>query len=173
MNKRLLVVLVFVVIGLAIFISGCTQQGQNTTQNNTIQNTAQNSTVQENKTNVNDSAKYNDISITQKGPTEPQKRGISVPIHYTVINNGKSNIYDVEVWSEDFGKYIGNLKPGQTKKYTYMLYIPTNKDLATWYDSSVKLNSPFEIGGIYLSFKDSKGIMHRIQSNSIEINLLK
>ena len=104
MDKRLVMVLVFVILGLAIFTYGYTQQSQytiqdNTIQNNTAQNTTQNSTVQNSneKTNVNGTAKYNDVVITQKGPNIPQKRGISVPVHYTVTNNGKNTIYNAEV----------------------------------------------------------------------------
>ncbi|WP_424354738.1 hypothetical protein [Methanobacterium sp. MBAC-LM] len=177
MDKRLMVVLVFLILGMVVLTYGYTQQGQytkqnNTVQNNTVQNATTNGTVQDNKTNV-DSARYNDVMITQKGPRTPQKRGTSVPIYYTITNNGKNKVYGVEVWSQDFGKDIGTLDPGQTKKYTYIEYIPTDNDLASWYDSSVKLNSQYTIGGIYLSFKDSKGVIHRVQSNSIEIRLLK
>jgi hypothetical protein len=174
MKKRLLIVLIFVIFGLVVLASGCTQQSQNATSNNTIQNSTvqnatQNSTVQGNKTDI--SGRYNDIIITQKGPNAPQKRGTSVLISYTITNNGKNRVYNVLVWSQDFGKNVGTLNPGQTLKYTYLEYIPTDKDLASWYDNGVKLISPFEIGGIYLSFKDDKGVPHRIQSNSISIKL--
>jgi hypothetical protein len=53
-----------------------------------------------------------------------------------------------------------------------MQYIPTNKDLAEWFDSSVKLNSPLMMGGAELTFRDNKGVLHNIHSNSIEIKLL-
>lgn len=177
MDRKLLVVLIFAVIGLAVIASGCTQQGQNTTQNNTVQNNtvqnaAQNNTVQEN-TNASSTTKAYDVTATLKGPSTPQKRGKSTTVYYTVTNNRKNTVYNVEAWSQDFDKYIGTLNPGQTKKYTYMQYIPTDKELASWYDSNVKLTGPLSIGGIYVSFKDDKGISHRIQSNSIEIKLLK
>ena len=177
MDKRLIIVLVFVILGLGVLTYGYTQQGQYTKQNNTIQNdrvqnVTQNNTVLDNNGQINASTKDKDIKITQKGPRTPQKRGTSVPIYYTITNNGKNKIYYIKVWSQDFGKDIGTLDPGRTKKYTYMEYIPTDNDLASWYDSSVKLNSQYTIGGLYLSFKDSKGVMHRVQSNSIEIRLL-
>lgn len=173
MKKRLLIVLLFVILGLVVLASGCTQQNQNATpnntfQNSTVQNATHNNTVQENKVDIS-GARYNDIVITQKGPSTPQKRGTSVPISYTITNNGKNRVYNVLVWSQDFGKNVGTLNPGQTKKYTYLEYIPTDNDLASWHDSSVKLTSPLEIGSIYLSFKDDKGVSHRIQSNSIAI----
>ncbi|OEC86274.1 MULTISPECIES: hypothetical protein [Methanobacterium] len=171
MNEKLMAVLVFVILGMVVLTYGYTQQGNYTKQNNTVQNATPNGTVQDNETNV-DGARYNDVTITQKGLRTPQKRGTSVPIYYTVTNNGKNKVYGVEVWSQDFGKDIGTLDPGQTKKYTYMEYVPTDNDLASWYDSGVKLNSQYTIGGIYLSFKDSKGVIRRVQSNSIEIRLL-
>ncbi len=161
---------IFAIIGLAVLTSGCTQQSQNTTQNNTVQNITQNNTVQEN-TNVSSATKDYDATIIQKGPNAPQKRGTSVSIYYTVTNKGKNAVYNVKAWSEDFGKDIGTLKPGQTKTYTYTLYIPTDKDLASMYDNSVKLTSPLMIGGIYLSFTDDKCNCYRIQSNSIAIKL--
>jgi hypothetical protein len=178
MNKRILLVLIFVFFGLAIFIYGYTQQGQDTMQNNTIQNNSvqnvtQNSTTQNSEqTNVNSTLKDYDATITQKGPSTPQKRGTSVPISYTVTNKGKNTIYNAELGSQDFLKNIDILKPGQTRKYTYMQYIPTNEDLAEWFDSSVKLNSPLVMGGAELTFMDNKGVLHNIHSNSIEIKLL-
>ena len=114
MNEKLMVVLVFVILGMVVLTYGYTQQGQYTKQNNTVQNATTNGTVQDNKTNV-DGARYNDVMITQKGPRTPQKRGTSVPIYYTITNNGKNKVYGVEVWSQDFGKDIGTLDPGQPK----------------------------------------------------------
>ena len=179
MNKKLLMVLVLAFFGLAIFIYGYTQQSQDTMQNNmiqnnTTQNATQNSTVEDNneQTNVNNTLKDYDATITQKGPSTPQKRGTSVPVHYTVTNKGKKTIYDAEVGAQEFEKYIGTLKPGQTKKYTYMQYIATDKDLKEWYGGNVKLNGPLEIGSIILTFKDDKGAFHGVRSNQIQIRLL-
>ena len=180
MNKRLLVILVFVVLGLTVFTYGYTQQDQNRTQsdviqNNASQNAAQNRTVPENnkQTNINSNLKDYNAVIIQKGPNTPQKRGTSVPITYTVTNNGKKTIYDAEVGAQNFERYVGTLKPDQTKKYTYMQYIPTDKDLKEWYEgSNVKLTSPLEIGSIILTFKDDKGVFHGVRSNQIEIELM-
>ena len=181
MDKRLLMVLIFVVLGMAVFTYGYTQQGQYTTennviQNNSIQNTKQNSTFKENseQKNLSGTSKDYNAIINQIGPINPQKRGTSVPIQYTVTNNGKNTIYDAEVGAQDFEKYIGILKPGQTKKYTYMQYIPTDKDLEEWYEGgNVKLTGQLEIGSIILTFKDGNGIFHGVRSNQISIKLLK
>lgn len=174
MDKKILVVFIFVILGLAVLTYGYTQQGPNTTQNGTIQNVTQNNTVQssEEQTDTNGTAKDYDVIIIQKGPSNPQKRGTSVPIQYTITNEGKNTIYGVKVWSQDFGRDIGTLKPGKTKKYTYLSYIPTSKDLTSDMGENVKLNSPLVIGGIELSFTDDNGAVHRVQSNSIEIKLL-
>ncbi len=175
MDRKLLMVLIFAVIGLAVLTSGCTQQGQNTTQNamqnNTIQNSTQNNTIQEN-TNVSGATRDYDAIITQIGPNTPQKRGTSVPIYYTVTNKGKKTIYNAKVGGQNFEeeKNIGTLNPGQTKKYKYMLYIPTDKDLAEWYKGgNVKLTSPLVAGGPKLTFIDDKGVFHSVRSNTIEI----
>ncbi len=179
MYKKLLLVLVIVSLGLALFIYGYTQQGRDTVQNSTIQNnpvqnTTLNNTVPENNesTNVSNAKKEYDAVIIQKGPINPQKRGTSVPISYIITNKGKNTIYNAEVGAQDFLQNIDILKPGETRKYTYMQYIPTNKDLAEWFDSNVKLNSPLVMGGAELTFVDNKGVLHNIHSNSIEIKLL-
>lgn len=181
MDKRLLLVFIIVFIGLISIISGYTQQGQNTTQNNTVQNdtvqnATQNNTVQENKeqTNVNGATKDYDATIIQKGPSTPQKRGTHVTIYYTVTNKGKKTIYNAKVGGQVFeeDKDIGTLKQGQTKKYTYMLYIPTDEDLALWHDGgNVKLTNPLVVGGPKLTFADDKGVFHSVRSNTIEIKL--
>jgi lipopolysaccharide export LptBFGC system permease protein LptF len=72
MNKKLLLGLVLVFFGLAIFIYGYAQQDQDTMQNNTIQNNpvqnvTQNSTTQNGEqTNVNSTLKDYDAIIIQK-----------------------------------------------------------------------------------------------------------
>jgi hypothetical protein len=175
MDKRLIVVFIFVIIGLVALTYGYTQHGQNAIQNNTIQNAKQNDTIQENKeqTDINGATKYNDVIIIQKGPSAPQKRGTSVPISYTVTNNGKKTIYGAEVGAQDFEKDVGTLNPGQTRKYTYAVYIPTDAELASWYSSDVKLTNTLEIGSIILTFTDDKGTVHGVRSNQISIKLLK
>jgi len=179
MDKRLLVILVFVVIGMAVLTYGYTQQDQNTIQssviqNDTIQNATQNSTTQNSEQkDVKGTLKDYDATITQKGPSTPQKRGTSVSISYTVTNKGKKTIYDAEVGAQEFDRYIGTLKPGQTKKYTYMEYIPTDKDLTEWFEGgNVKLTGSLELGSIILTFKDDKGVLHGVRSNQISIKLL-
>lgn len=175
MNKNLLIVLIFVILSLSVLTSGCIQQGQNTTKNDTIQNTTQsniqqNDTAQENM-NVSGATKGYDAIITQRGPTAPQKRGTHVTIHYAVTNNGKNAIYNAKVGGQNLEeKNIGTLNPGQTKKYTYTLYIPTNEDLA-YIGGNVKVTSPLVVGGPKLTFKDDKGVFHSIRSNQISIKL--
>ncbi len=127
-----------------------------------------NSTVQENKTGIGGGNKDYAVVATINGPNTLQKIGTSATIYYTVTNNGKNAVYNVEAWSQDFSRYIGTLGPGQTRKYTYKFYIPTDKDLA-YMGGKVKSTSPMVIWGIYVSFKDDRGVSHRIQSNSIAI----
>jgi hypothetical protein len=157
----------FVILSLAIFTSGCTQQGRNTTQNDMTQNTTQNSTVQ-NNTNVSCAIKDYNAIITQSGPSTTQKRGTSVVISYMVTNSGKNTIYNAKIGAQDFAKDIGTLNPGQTKKYTYMQYIPTTEDLTSM-GIHAKLTSPLEIGSIILTYTDNKGNYHSIRSNQIAI----
>ncbi len=179
MDKKILIVIVAVILGMVVFTYGYTQQDQNTTQNNiiqndTVQNAIQNSTTQNSEQiNGNGNKKDYDASITQKGPNTPHKRGTNVIIQYTVTNNGKKTIYDAEVGAQEFEKYIGTLEPGKTEKYTYVQYIPTDKDLKEFYEgSNVKLGDTLEIGSIILTFKDDKGVIHGVRSNQISIKLL-
>ena len=89
-----------------------------------------------------------------------------------MTNNGKNAVYNVEAWSHDFSRYIGTLKPGQTRKYTYMQYIPTDEDLAEWFGgSNVKLTGSLDVESIILTFKDDNGVI-RACFNHISIKLL-
>ncbi|MEL7670461.1 hypothetical protein [Methanobacterium sp.] len=173
MDRRLIVVFIFVIIGLAALTYGYTQQDQNKIQSSVIQNATQNSTTQNSEQkDVNGTLKDYDAIITQKGPSTPQKRGTSVSISYTVTNKGKNTIYNAKVGAQDFEKDVGTLNPGQTRKYTYSVYIPTNVELASWYSSDVKLTNTLEIGSIILTFIDDKGNSQGVRSNQISIKLL-
>lgn len=172
MDRRLIVVFIFVIIGLAALTYGYTQQDRNTIQSSVIQNdTIQNATQNSEQKDVKGTLKDYGATITQKGPSTPQKRGTSVSISYTVTNKGKNTIYNAKVGAQDFEKDVGTLNPGQTRKYTYSVYIPTNVELASWYSSDVKLTNTLEIGSIILTFTDDKGNSQGVRSNQISIKL--
>lgn len=179
MDKKIGIIITVVIIGLVAATYGLTPHNKTTiipdntvnkTLNNTLNSTElgvnmQKNQSQSNKGNINEDY---DIVIDQKGPYTSQK-GTLVPIDYTITNNGKNTVYEIKVWSQLFDQYVGTLEPGQTKKYTYKQYIPTDEEVKS--EIGEKLPNTLIIGGIYLSFEDYKHSYHRIQSNPIDIKL--
>lgn len=170
------IILVSVVSVYSYVSQSSTDQNKapNITQNNNTQDEAQDKGQNSSQTTTKDK----NITITYKGPNTPQKQGTYVLMSYTVANNGKNKVYDVGVTSlefagdEGFTKKIGTLNPGETKKFTYQMYIPTNKDLEEMFGKGTKLDNPWDVGGLDLSFKDDKGVLHKISSNTVKIKLL-
>ena len=145
-----------------VFVSGCTQQGNNTTQQN-------NTTVQQNTTNTT-SAKTVDVVATQSGPTTA-KKGDNVTITYKVTNNGNEQVANVKISSQDFEQNVGTLNPGETRTFTQKLHIPTDQEVQQDFGSNATVSNPFYIGGFSVSFSDTSGAKRSVLSNSININL--
>jgi heme/copper-type cytochrome/quinol oxidase subunit 2 len=148
-------------LAAVVFVSGCAQPGNNTTQQN-------NTTVQQNATNT--SAKAVDVVATQKGPATAHK-GDNVTITYSVLNNGNESVFNVKISSQDFQQNIGTLKPGETRTFNNQMHIPTDQEVQQDFGSNATVANPFYIGGFSVSFTDSSGAKHSILSNSISINL--
>jgi hypothetical protein len=152
-------VLIIAILAVVVFASGCTQQNQ-TVQNNT---TAQ----PQNTTNV---TKAIDVVAVQNGP-ETAKKGMNVTIQYEVTNKGNETVYNVQVDSQDFAQNIGTLKPGETKKGTSTIIIPTDAEVQQDFGPNATVSNPFFIGGFSVTFNDGKGAKYSVLSNSIEIKL--
>lgn len=144
-----------------VFVSGCAQPGNNTTEQN-------NTTVQQNETNT--SAKAVDIVATQSGPATA-KKGENVTITYEVSNKGTETVYNMQIVSQDFDQNVGTLKPGETRKYTVQIYIPTDAEVQKDFGANATVSNPFFIGGFGVLFNDANGSKHSINANSIEISL--
>lgn len=125
--------------------------------------------MQQNTTNTT-SAKAIDIVATQSGPAEA-KKGENVTIAYEVSNNGYESVFNVQIVSQDFEQNVGTLKPGETRKYTSQLYIPTDADVQGDFGSNATVSDPLFIGGFGVLFNDAEGSKHSINANSIEIKL--
>ncbi len=145
-----------------VFVSGCTQQGNNTTQQN-------NTTVQQNATNT--SAKTVDVVAIQSGPAEA-KKGDNVNVTYEVSNKGTETVYNVQIVSQDFEQNVGTLIPGETRKYTGKSHIPTDAEVQQNYKTNSTVPNPFFIGGFGVLFNDAKGSKYTIKSNDLEIKLV-
>jgi len=155
-----------VVLAVVIAVSGCTQPGNNTTQQN-------NTTVQQNATNNSTNttgAKAVDVVATQTGPATA-KQGNDVTITYEVSNKGSESVFNVKIDSQDFVQSVGTLNPGETKKYSSNIHIPTNAEVQSDFGSNATVSSPFYIGGFSVSFNDASGAKHSVLSNPININL--
>jgi hypothetical protein len=50
-----------------------------------------------------------------------------------------------------------------------MRYIPTDSDMEEDMPGSGPLPNPWDIGDFYVTFKDAKGVLHKVTSNSIKI----
>jgi hypothetical protein len=175
MNKKIVIISICVIICLAGLIYAYTIVKENKTANNEILKSehATYENIQENKeqTQPINSDKENDVIATQKGPDKPQKIGTYIPIYCSINNRGSNTIYDVNAGSQAFknmNKNFGTLKPGETKKFTYMLYLPKTSDHIDILDNK-PLPNPFYIGGFLIDFKDGKGVVHVTTSNSIKI----
>lgn len=160
MDKKIGIVLVIaVVVVVALIAYGITQQANQTVvQNNT--------TVQQNSTH----AKAIDVVATQKGP-ETAKKGMNVTIQYEVSNKGTEAVHNVQIDSQDFEQNLGTINPGETKKGSFTIYIPTDAEVQADFGANATVSNPFYIGGFSVKFNDAKGSKHSIMANSIEIKL--
>ncbi|MEN4028433.1 MAG: hypothetical protein PQ975_10870 [Methanobacterium sp.] len=152
--------IIFAIIGMVVFVSGCTSQDNTTIQNNTT-------TQPQNNTNV---TRAIDVVAVQKGP-ETAKKGMNITIQYEVTNNGTETVYNVLLDSQDFEQVVGTLKPGETKKYTSTTYIPTDAEVQEDFGPDATVSNPYFIGGFSVKFNDPNGSKHSAISNSIEIKL--
>jgi hypothetical protein len=96
---------------------------------------------------------------------------MNVTIQYEVTNNGNETVYNVQVDSQDFAQNIGTLKPGETKKGSGSIYIPTDAEVQQDFGPNATVSNPFFIGGFSVKFNDANGGKHSTLSNSIEIKL--
>jgi len=172
MNKKILIILICAVICSISFICAYTiQKGVEPSVNiSASENTSQGS-IQENieQTHALKTSKENKVVATQKKPDKPQKRGTRVPIYCSITNKGFKTIYNIKAGGQSFNKDFKTLKPGETRKFTYMEYIPFDSEMEEDMPGSGPLPNPYGIGGFLVTFEDAKGISHWTQSNHIKI----
>jgi len=149
-----------VILGVVVFVSGCTDGQNNQTQPNT--------TVQNNTTNT---TKAIDIVAVQKAP-ETARKGMNVTVQYEVSNKGSENVTDVQIIAQGVKQTLGTLKPGDTKNYVIQLYIPTDAEVQQDFGANASVSNPFFIGSFTVTFKDIRGSNHTVTSNSVQIRLV-
>jgi len=111
-----------------------------------------------------------DVIATQKGPSQASK-GENITIEYLITNNGNQAIYQVSVSDQNFYRFLGTIKPGETKKFTEKVYIPTDKEVQEDFGPDATVPNPFFIGGVGVSYQDASGNQYTINSNSLDIPL--
>jgi hypothetical protein len=146
----------FIVVVLA---SGCTNQNNNTTQVNTSNTPSSTSTV-----------KAIDVTAKMTGPSTA-KKGTTVTLNCSVNNKGSTTIKNVLTHSQESDNNLGTINAGQTKNFTMKVYIPTDKEVQEDFGANATVSNPFGIGGFAVTFTDSNGSKHTINSNSLEIKL--
>jgi hypothetical protein len=153
------------IIGLLVLVvmaSGCTNQNDNQT---TPVNNSTNSS-----TNNTSTVKSVDVSAKMTGPATATK-GSTVTLNCSVTNKGSKPVQNVLAHSQEIDKNLGTLNAGQTKTFTWNIYIPTDKEIQEDFGDDATVSNPFYIGGFAVTFTDSNGSKHTLNSNSLEIKL--
>lgn len=163
-NKITALIVVVIVLFVAGVVAFNLTGSKNTTSNNsTILNSSPNQT--------SNSSVAVKVVANQTGP-ETAKKGDNVTINYMVQNQGPSALYNMKISSQNFDTTIGTLNANETKNYSYILHIPTDEEVQQDFGANATVSNPLFIGGFAVSFTDSNGSTHTINSNSIEIKLV-
>lgn len=112
-----------------------------------------------------------DVTAIQKGPATA-KKGENITITYKINNNGNADIYNVSVAEQDFYKFLGTIKAGQSKTFKEKIYIPTDKEVKEDFGPDATVSNPFYIGGVAVSYQNANGEKFGINSNSLSIPLI-
>ncbi|WP_414469138.1 hypothetical protein [Methanobacterium sp. ACI-7] len=166
--KYLGIISIIILITLSsgcIFISGFVDTLSLDNENNII--TDGNGNIIHNATPVI----FPDIIGTVIGPKET-KRGQNLTVEYKVTNKGIKAVYNVSVEGQSIDEYLGTLKPGETKKFTHIVYIHTPAELKEEYGPDAVECNPYPIGGDNIYYRYSNGQEHIATFDWIEIKLI-
>ncbi len=165
MDNKIIALIVVVIVLLVAGVVAFSLTGNNnmTNNNSTIANNSQNT--------VSNSSGAVKVVAKQSGPETAQK-GNNVTINYTVSNEGSAAVQNVKISSQNFDNTIGTLNVNESKSYSYILHIPTDKEVQEDFGPNATVSNPFYIGGFGVSFTDSSGSIHSINANSLEIKLV-
>jgi len=159
MKSKIGIMTILGLLMVVVFVSGCTDQNNNQTNTSNVTNTTNTSTV-----------KAFDVKATMTGPSTA-KKGTTVSINCSVTNQGSSQVVDVKAQSQDFNRNLGTINPGQTKSFTWNVYIPTDSEVQEDFGDNATVSNPFYIGGFAVTCTDSSGSIRTLNSNSLSINL--
>lgn len=166
-NKKVIVLSAVVIICIAGVIAFSLN---NHIPTNNTTNTSGNSSITTTTPTILP-ANVTKIVATQTGPANAQQ-GTNITVGYSVANTGNQIVYNVKALDQSFTTNIGTLRPGETKSYSYKLYIPTNKEVQEDFGPNATVSNPFFVGGFSVTYTESNGSKHTLNANSLEIKLV-
>jgi hypothetical protein len=152
----LIVIVIVAILGLSAFLL---TQDPKTTAKLSTNNTTNNSTTSQN----------NSILVTLEGP-KSAKEGDNIQIVWKITNNLNVPITNVQGIDQNEFYNFGQINPGETKTYSFLIYIPSLKDIEMDFGPSASVSDPFYIGGFNVKYFVN-GVEYSTNSNSIEIKL--
>ena len=164
MDNKIIALLVIVIVLLVAGVVAFSFTGtKNSTNNSTVVNNSQNQTT--------NSSVVVKVVANQIGPLTA-KKGDNVTINYTVSNQGPESVFNMKISSQNFDKTVGTLDAGATKSFSYVMHIPTDEEVQQDFGPNATVSNPLFVGGFAVSFTDSNGSTHTVNSNSMEIKLV-
>jgi len=155
----LIIVVIIATIGISAFLLA--QNPKTTVEvNKNNNNTTINSTTSQNKS----------VVAVLEGPKSAEE-GDNIQIVWKITNNLNVPITNVQGIDQNEDHNFGQINPGETKTYSFLLYIPSLKDITDDFGLDATLSNPFYIGGFNVKYFVN-GVEHNINSNSLEIVLV-
>ena len=164
-NKFLILIIVIVIatLGISAFLSTHTPKTitklSNNHANNNDNNTSKNTETRQNHS----------VVATLEGP-ESANEGDNIQITWKITNNLNVPITDVYGIDQNENFDFGQINSGETKTYSFSMYVPSLKDIKEDFGLNATISDPFYIGGFNVKYFVN-GVEYSINSNPLEINL--
>jgi|GEM_PF-576321 len=158
-NKLLILIIVIIIatLGISALLSpNNTKTTSKLSNNNTINhsNTSQNNSV---------------VAILE-GP-KSIKEGEEIQLSWKITNNLNVPIYNVNGFDQNDFHDFGQINPGETKTYSFSIFLPSLDDIKNDFGLNTTLSDPFYFGGFNVKYiVDGKEF--KTTSNSLEIKLI-
>ena len=105
-----------------------------------------------------------------EGP-KSAKEGNNIQIIWKITNNLDVPINDVQGIDQNEIYNFGEINPGETKTYSYFIYVPSLKEIKNDFGLNESISDSFYIGGFNIKYLIN-GVEHSTSSNSLEIDLV-
>lgn len=120
--------------------------------------------------NKNNSSSENNGLLTEVKAPNKAKRGTNITATYTVKNIGDSDITNLEIADQHFGRTVNLLKPGESKSFDISYYLPTIEDLKADFGSDSIYPDVLDIGGATVTW-NYKGKEYSSIFKSVNVDL--